>query len=198
LSDEEKKKVAKLSSRARPTGKRVSFVYNGEWNDLPGGWKPLMENHYDVMYSESYDWWTLAMAFYAENDLFAKLKTHEFSGVDELGVTVEGKNNRVVVSISCRLDADPDYFGREKRVIHEEEEGNPKRRGNSSGDLFLDLLAENRKYLQAGDCRLLYGTWETYGDEEDIDEENGVPPKPQEMDKLPKAVKNLLDMLADA
>ncbi|PIV52650.1 MAG: hypothetical protein COS17_08155, partial [Elusimicrobia bacterium CG02_land_8_20_14_3_00_37_13] len=58
LTRSERENVAKLSSRARPTKRRVSFIYHGDWNDLPGGWEQLMEKYYDVMYSESYDWWT--------------------------------------------------------------------------------------------------------------------------------------------
>ena len=81
LSRTECQKVASLSSRASPTKRKVSFIYHGDWSDLPGGWEPLMEKYYDVMYSESYDWWSLAMAFNTDQKAIEKIKKYEFSGI---------------------------------------------------------------------------------------------------------------------
>lgn len=36
-----------------------------------------MEKYYDVMYSESYDWWTLAMAFDYLKEQVSELKKYE-------------------------------------------------------------------------------------------------------------------------
>lgn len=188
LKPEEKKAVAKLSSRARPTGTKVSFVYNGDWSDLPGGWKPLMEKYYDVMYSESYDWWTLAMAFDTDEKTIEILRKYAFSGCDDLGVSIEDDGIRVVVSISCRIEPDRRYFRYKNDYDYEgdEDEDAP------SYDPFLKLLTKNREYLKKGDYRLLYGVWEQYGEsEEDFD----APELP--MDKLPKPIKDLLDMLGE-
>jgi hypothetical protein len=46
------------------------------------GWENLLFQHYDVMYSESYDWWILAMAFAASDELQQELPEHEFKGGD--------------------------------------------------------------------------------------------------------------------
>jgi len=76
--------VSRLSSRASPTARRVSFIYHAEGYDIPGGWEPLLLKYYDVMYSESYDWWTLAVAFNTrEKALVAKLSRYEFDGIDD-------------------------------------------------------------------------------------------------------------------
>ena len=63
LDKKARRDVSSLSSRASPTERHVSFIYHADGYDVPGGWEKLMQQHYDVMYSESYDWWTLAMAF---------------------------------------------------------------------------------------------------------------------------------------
>ena len=46
--------------------------------DIPGGWEVLMEKYYDVMYSESYDWWTLALAFDAPGQKIGESSIKEF------------------------------------------------------------------------------------------------------------------------
>ena len=64
-------------------------MYHAEGYDLPGGWEPLMARYYDVMYSESYDWWTLVVAFSTKDQqLLGKLKKYAFTGSDELGVSI--------------------------------------------------------------------------------------------------------------
>jgi len=41
LDAEARADVAKLSRRAEPTERQVSFIYNAEGYDLPGGWEML-------------------------------------------------------------------------------------------------------------------------------------------------------------
>jgi len=197
LSRSEREKVASLSSRARPSRRRVSFVYHGEWSDLPDGWEPLMEKYYDVMYSESYDWWTLAMAFDADQKTIKEIERYEFRGTDDLGVSVDSKGNRVIVTIYCRLspefhannNSDYDYY-------EDEEEEDELEEAIESEDSLLNLLAQNREYLKNGDYLLLYGVWQEYGFESEEEEFEGeVPLEPPKMDKLPQSIKYLLSAL---
>jgi len=198
LSRSERGKVASLSSRARPSRRRVSFIYHGEWSDLPGGWEPLMEKYYDVMYSESYDWWTLAMAFDADQKTIKEIERYEFRGTDDLGVSVDSKGKRVIVTIYCRLspefhannNSDYDYY-------EDEEEEDEFEEAIESEDSLLNLLAQNREYLKNGDYRLLYGVWQEYGFESEEEEEfeGKVPLEPPKMDKLPQSIKYLLSAL---
>ncbi len=197
LSRSEREKVASLSSRARPSRRRVSFVYHGEWSDLPDGWESLMEKYYDVMYSESYDWWTLAMAFDADQKTIKEIERYEFRGTDDLGVSVDSKGNRVIVTIYCRLspefhannNSDYDYY-------EDEEEEDELEEAIESEDSLLNLLAQNREYLKNGDYRLLYGVWQEYGFESEEEEFEGeVPLEPPKMDKLPQSIKYLLSAL---
>ena len=175
--------VSRLSSRASPTSRRVSFIYHVEGYDIPGGWEPLILKHYDVMYSESYDWWTLAVAFdTTDKAVLSKLEEYAFEGVDDLGVYVSHSKGRIVVTIACRLagDAlaggawDDCYYGDED----EDEEDLDDGVAAATGDALLDLLARIRSCLMRGECEPLYAVWEEYGCEEE--EEDRPPPRPEE------------------
>jgi len=203
LTPSQRGSVANLSSRANPTKRRVSFIYHGEWSDLPGGWAPLMEKYYDVVYSESYGWWTLAMAFVLGPKNIKEISRYEFNGTDDMGVAMESKDKRIIVSIHCRLDpgflfdeghSNYDYYDDE--VDDEDDEVED---GLESGDNLLDLLAQNREYLRKGDYRLLYGIWQIYGADIEDDEEfeEGIPPEPPEMEDMPQPVRELLSLLEE-
>ncbi len=194
LEADERKVVASLSSRARPTKRKVSFIYHGDFNDLPGGWEPLMKKYYDVMYSESYDWWTLAMAFNTDQKTIKEIRKYGFSGSDDLGVTVDSKGDRAIISIYCRLNAEmvcfndgvcDDYY--EEEEDEEDEEFDTMR----PNDNLLNLLAQNREYLKKGDYRLLYGVWKKYGS----DLKDDAPPDLSGINKLPKPTEHLLSLL---
>ncbi len=205
LNRSEREAVADLSSRANPTKRRVSFIYHGDWSDLPGGWEPLMKSYYDVMYSESYDWWTLAMGFEMGQKGIKELSAYEFSGSDEMGVTIQSKGNRAIVSIACRLDpgfdlndgySDNDYYDSYEDDDEEEEESDEI---VELGDYLLDLLVNNREYLKNGDYRLLYGIRRKYSFEPEDDEEfdDDIPPEPPGMDELPEPISSLLSLLEE-
>ncbi|MBI3617723.1 MAG: hypothetical protein HY210_05855 [Candidatus Omnitrophica bacterium] len=144
LEKTQRQAVAKLSSRANPAQRKVSFIYHGDWNDLPGGWEPLMKKYYDVMYSESYDWWTIAFGFYADQPIVEEIKKYEFAGEDDLGIRVEAKNDRVVIAIHCRLNPgmSHEYFEdsrghRSNENYDEEAEDGENEDGH---DRFMNLL----------------------------------------------------------
>ncbi len=200
LKKADKEDVSRLSRRADPTSSRVSFVYHNDAYDLPGGWEPLMVKYYDVMYSESYDWWTLAFAFEGDVELTEKIEQYGFCGEDDQGVYVYEANGRIVISIHCRLDAASilhdsqmeryDYY---HNRFEEEDEDDEK-------DPILELLKKNRTYLKNGDCRLLYAVWQKYGFEYEEEEDEEYPhiyPPETNMEKLPKPIRELADMLED-
>lgn len=192
LNTKEQAEVSKLSSRVNPTGRRASFIYHGDWSDLPGGWEPLMEKYYDVMYSESYDWWTLGIAFNTNKKTIEEIKKFDFAGVDDLGVSVYNKNNRVIVSIYCRFDPvalenwDDDYY--ENDEYFDDEEVNVE----STNDSLLELLQSNRDYLIQGDYRLLSGVINLYGIPEDMEY---LPVKSPELNDLPVETQELLSCI---
>jgi len=201
LNRSQREAVSDLSSRANPTRRRVSFIYHGEWSDLPGGWVPLMEHYYDVIYSESYGWWTLGIAFGVDRKGIEEIRAYEFTGTDDMGITVQSKGNRVILSIHCHLDPGFSYKdGYSDYDYYDSDEDEETEEILESGDYLLDLLAKNREYLKHGDYRLLYGVWQKYGfepaeDDEEFDED--TPPEPPKMDELPQPVRSLLSLLEE-
>ena len=175
--------VAALSSRADPTARRVEFVYHADGYDIPGGWLDLMFTHYDVMYSESYDWWTLAVAFDTDDDdLVAELERHVFVGVDDLGVSVDRHKGRVVVTISCRVSTDAQY-GMWGESQYDDDYEDDEETGDDPlvviDDPLLDLLSRVRSCLMRGQFQPLYAVWEAYGyDDQDADPDD-APPRPR-------------------
>lgn len=193
--------VARLSSRARPTRRRVRFIYHADGYDIPGGWEPLLFKHYDVMYSESYDWWTLAVAFDTDNKaLLSKLTRYAFVGADDMGVQVRRKKGRALVTIRCRLDTgvwdpsgwDDPYDDEEGEEGDDEVDGVAVATGNS----LLHLLARVRSCLMRGWFEPLYAVWQEYGEEDDEDETTGpAPPKPRKNVKGKAVAAELAAML---
>ncbi len=200
--------VSRLSRRANPTGRRVSFIYHAEGYSLPGGWEPLMREYYDVMYSESYDWWTFALAFDASPEQRQAISQYEFEGSDGLGVSVACHDDRVIVTVSCRVDAGAlprddryrgyDDYGEEE---DEEEEEAGERPAFESENGLLNLLARVRHQLMQGDYRPLYAVWEVYGwDEDEADEEEeerDVPPVPADPPAGREVAKEFAALLAE-
>lgn len=184
LDAEARTQVSRLSSRVRPTARKASFVYHGDFGDLPGGWGALMARHYDVMYSESYDWWTIAIALTTDKKVLVdKIRGYAFRGDEDLGVDVSYEKKRLVVTIYCRMDNDVLYhyspqgddmwFGED---YEDEEEGETYH----VDDRLMDLLVRVRDRLERGDCQALYAVWETYGYEyEDGSEVEDAPPRPR-------------------
>ena len=180
--------MASLSRRARPTSRRVSFIYHVEGYDIPGGCKKLMEKYYDVMYNESYDWWTFVLAFKAKPGQIEELQKYEFTGEDDLGIAVERKDNRVIITINCRVDTDCLYELTEHGYEEDDEdegENEDEDDGQNTvvvaGDELLNLLTKVRQQLIHGDYRTLYAVWEQYGyaENEEADEESQIPVPPE-------------------
>jgi len=175
LTREAREKVKSLSRRVRPTRRRAHFIYHADGYDIPGGWEPLMRECYDVMYSESYDWWTFAIAFDAPEDQQKEIALYEFYGVDDLGVRVSTHGSRVIVTIHCRLEAGTvgyllgEAYEEDWSEEGEEEEGDEA--AFETDDALLRLLTEIRRQLVNRDYRALYAVWEAFG--YDIEEANG-------------------------
>ncbi|MDD3925098.1 MAG: hypothetical protein PHT33_00395 [bacterium] len=173
LSQEERSKVASLSRRAQPTSRKVSFIYHADGYDIPGGWEPLMRDYYDVMFSESYDWWLLAMAFDAAPEQQAAIGEYEFDGIEDMGVDITFYGTRTIVTIHCRLDME---------IAHDIE--------------LFPLLTDIRRQLVEGDYRALYAVWEEYGYETE-DSRDKEPPEPPHKDTGEDLVETLYSMLAE-
>ncbi len=187
-----------------PPGESASLI-NVEGYDIPGGWEKLMEKYYDVMYSESYDWWTLALAFNTEPEKIEELQKYEFAGEDDQGVTVESKDQRVIVEINCRVDAKylhDSYDEYEDDYEDEEEESEGEKEKGTvivAGDKLLNLLVQVRQQLINRDYRTLYAVWEKYGYVDNEEEEEfhiPVPPDKKTGKNIVEQFRNILDEAA--
>ena len=191
LGSKEKAAVSRLSSRVNPTGRRASFIYHGDWADLPGSWEPLMEKYYDVMWSESYDWWTLVMAWNTDLASINKMKQFDFTGADDVGISTYNKNNRLIISIDCRMDVlitddNNSYYDNSDN----DEDGYSEEDNNT--DNLLRLLEKNREYLMKGDYSLLKGIIDLYA----LDESQGdLPESSTEDSEVPGEIQELLSCI---
>ena len=193
LDAQARAEVAKLSRRAAPTERSVSFIYHMDGYDIPGGWESLMVHYYDVMVSESYDWWTFAIAFNAPQEQREALAHYAFDGADDLGVRVSSFDDRVIVEIHCALDSNALY---ELTIIP----GRRRRGGDDPMPALLQLLTDIRRQLIADDYRALYAVWEEYGCEEEgaEDEEKvavTIPPEPPAMESGQEIVERFRGLL---
>jgi hypothetical protein len=193
--------VRHLSSRVRPTARKASFVYQAEGCDIPGGWGALMVRYYDVMYSESYDWWTFAIAFNTTNkDLVSRIRKYEFRGIEGLGLDVHYHNKRLVVTVHCRMDSNQLYYyvdpNADDMWFGEKYETEANGTSGWIDDRLLDLLVRIRDRLKRGDCQALYTVWETYGFDDDDDESKKGLPRPRKTKAGSPVAEELAHLLA--
>lgn len=193
--------VSSLSRRANPTKRRVSFIYHADGYDIPGGWSPLMENYYDCMYSESYDWWLLALAFPLPPEQQEMIMQYDFRGVDDLGIDISLCDERVIVSIHCRLRPyilHDEYNGYGYEDEGEDDDAPKNDLFSMINDPILRLLAQIRKQLMQGDYRALYEVWKMYGFEEETEDDEQQwthPPMPKEIDTGESIIAAFAEML---
>lgn len=208
--------VSSLSSRADPTRRRVSFIYHADGYDIPGGWEPLMRDYYDVMCSESYGWWHLALAFPVTPQQREEIVKYSFDGVDDLGVYVSFHDKRAIVAIYCCLvpfGPFDDEYDEYLASFAEDDEGADENKAKINDETALvdDLVAEMRdplllllykirKQLMDGDYRALYEVWKKYHYPEDEyegeeDEEWSNPPVPEEKKSGKKIIAEFAGML---
>src|SRR5262249_41568102 len=105
----------RYSSRAEVDEHSARYL---KWGDSELRWdayKTLLGEHYDVMASESYDWWTLILAVPKTPDIQALLTPfREARGYEDLGVEMEDYGRYLAVSIYCMFDYEGPVFDYEE------------------------------------------------------------------------------------
>ncbi|MDD4569608.1 MAG: hypothetical protein PHE70_05730, partial [Tepidanaerobacteraceae bacterium] len=143
---------------------------------------------------EDYDWWTFSLAFNTTQEQIEDLYKYEFAGYDELGVYIDNKDSRVIVTIHCRVDMSSiiDPYDYEDYYDDEDDEDIEF----ATDDELLNLLVQVRHQLIKGDYRTLYAVWEQYGfdkeDEDNQDCEIPVPPEKNSGNDIVEQFKNIL------
>ena len=159
LTKEQKEAVERLTGQ-RPRGRNIGFQYWGDFQDIPSGWvEELLSDPYDIMVSESYDWWSTEMSLPYDEDLLTELGRYECE-YDACGFWVRRMDDKMVLSFGYQLDygAAHDALGR-----------NPFRG-------LADLFEEIRGEILAGDFSALRVIHECYGGYADeLEEEESGP-----------------------
>lgn len=153
----------RFSSRAEVDEQFARYLKWGE-SELSGDAFPaLLDEHYDVMASESYERWTLMIAVPRAPEMeqwllpFHDLDDGEFTRLD-----VHAYRKRLVIEVFCEFDYEGPVFSRHEDPLEE----------------LVELLAEVRSEILKGDVSFLEAVAQFYGagTEEETEDMEGVPP----------------------
>ena len=165
VSAEGRAVARRYSSRAEVHDRSVRYQKWGESDLNSHAYKALLGAHYDVMVSESYDWWTLMIALPKTPQTQALLAPFtEARGYDDQGVEVEDYGERLVVVIYCAFEGNGvEFAGYDDDAL----------------ETLVDLLVKVRAEMIGGDNSFLEAVVSFYGgDESDEDEAEGERPTP--------------------
>lgn len=157
LTPEQRDAVQNLTGES--ARRHLRFHYWGDWQDIPSDWPDkLLTLGYDVLVSESYDWWSVYLSLPHDLELIGRLRPYECES-DSNGFSVRTVDERLVLYFGMQLDYGAVY-------------------GEWGEDTFeglADLFATVRDELLQGDLSAVWAVYETYGGYED-DEPEPVEP----------------------
>jgi hypothetical protein len=134
--------------------RHMRFHYGGD-RGIPDGWTDrLLTMGYDIMVSESYDWWEVYLSLPHDPALQEQLMQYECES-DGNGFDVRIAGDRMILYFGMQLDygAAYDAFGED------------------AFEGLADLFAAVREELLAGDLSAVWATCQTYGAYADIEPE---------------------------
>ena len=145
----------RYSSSAEVDQRYARYVKWGERELNPEAFEALLGEHYDVMAEESYSWWTLMIAVPKTTEIKAALaEFRDARGDNDQGVNIVEYRKRMAVTIYCQFVGEGVDFldGDYDSDVHE---------------ILVQLLAEVRADLLAGNTSFLAAVAEFYGAFED-------------------------------
>jgi hypothetical protein len=140
---------------AAPPPRHLRFHYWGDWQDIPSDWPDkLLTLGYDVLISESYDWWAAYLSLPHKQGLLERLGPYECES-DSNGFSVREVDERMILYFGMQLDygAAYDAFGEDPF------EG------------LADLFATVRDELLQVDLSTVWAMYKTYGGYADVEPE---------------------------
>ena len=176
VSAEGRAVARRYSSRAEVHDRTVRYHKWGESSPNLEAYEALLGAHYDVMVSESYDWWTLMIALPKTPRTQALLAQFaDARGYDDQGVEVEDYGKRLVVVIYCAFKGNGvEFAGYDDDAL----------------ETLVDLLVEVRGELINGDTSFLKAVVSFHGggvmDEDEADRDRPTPPPAAALDALSK------------
>jgi hypothetical protein len=169
----------RYSSRAEVDDHTARYLKWGDSSLSIQAYEALLGAHYDVMVSESYDWWTLMIALPKNAQTRAMLAPfRDARGYDDQGVEVEDYGKRLVVVVYCAFeDSGVEFAGYDDDAL----------------ETLVDLLVKVRGELMGGDTSFLEAVVSFYGGDESDEDEAGTrekrlaPSPPAALDDLSKS-----------
>ena len=136
--------------------RHLSFHYWGDWNDIPSDWPDkLLTLGYDILVSESYDWWAVYLSLPHDPALLERLGQYECdSDANGFGVRVVGE--RMILYFGMQLDYTAVY----------------DMSGEDTFEGLADLFETVRDELLAGDLSAAWAMYQTYGGYPDVEPES--------------------------
>src|SRR5262245_30570902 len=148
----------RYSSRAEVDEHSARYLKWGESELSSGAYEALLDEHYDVMAEESYDWWTLMIAVSKTPEMREILAPFtDARGYNDQGVDVVEYPKRLVVTIYCQFDGNGVNFATD--YDSDPHEG------------LVELLAKIRAELIKGDTSFLTTVAEFYDRLEEVEED---------------------------
>ncbi|MBN1247394.1 MAG: hypothetical protein JXC32_07030 [Anaerolineae bacterium] len=169
LAPEQRQAVQDLTGEA--ARRRLRFHYLGDWSDIPGDWPDkLLTLGYDVLVSESYDWWAVRLSLPHDPSLIERLSQYDCDA-DGNGFRVRVSGERMILYFGMQLDygAAYDEFGEDPF------EG------------LADLFGQVRDELLAGDLSVVWAMYEAYGGYGDAE--------PEPVEPLSESAQTLLNVM---
>ena len=154
--------------------RRLHFHYVGDWSDIPYNWKDkLLTLGYDILVSESYDWWGVYLSLPDDPALRVQLEPYRTDS-DGNGFDIEVVDERTILYFGMQLDygAMYDMYGQ-----------NPFRG-------LTNLFKTVREELLAGDLSAVWPMYKTYGGYGDEDEPEPIEPLSDSADTLLRIMEN--------
>jgi hypothetical protein len=155
LTSEQREAVRELTGES--ARRRLHFHYVGDWNDIPIDWPDeLLTMGYDVLVSESYDWWAVYLSLPHDPGLMERLSQYDCDA-DATGFSVRTVGERMILYFGMQLDYGAAY----------DEFGENPFKG------LADLFKQVRDELLSGDLSAVWAMCETYGGYDEDESEPG-------------------------
>jgi hypothetical protein len=157
LAPEQRAAVQELTGES--PRRHLRFHYWGDWNDIPTDWPDkLLTLGYDILVSESYDWWAVYLSLSHDPALLERLGQYECES-DGNGFDVRVVGEQMILYFGMQLDYGAMY----------------DMSGEDAFEGLADLFETVREELLAGDLSAAWAMYQTYGGYEGSEPEPVVP-----------------------
>lgn len=145
LTPEQREAVQALTGES--PRRRLHLKYWGDWSDIPSSWPDkLLTMGYDILVSESYDWWAVYLSLPHDQALLERLEPYECES-DGNGFRVRMVDEHMILYFGMSLDYNAAY----------------NEFGEDPFEGLAYLFEQVREELLAGDLSAAWAMCEIYG-----------------------------------